>query len=98
MLSSSMFLIPLTTLFTLLSLVVQRNRLLMALLSLEAMMLTLVLLTTTTLSLFTPTSMFLCLILLSFSACEASLGLACLVAMMRSYGTDQIKALTLNKC
>uniref|UniRef100_UPI0030E0A801 NADH dehydrogenase subunit 4L n=1 Tax=Pilargis wolfi TaxID=3023926 RepID=UPI0030E0A801 len=98
MLSSTMFLLPLTTLFSMLTLVIQRKRLLMALLSLEAVILTLTLLTTMALSLLSPTNMFLCLVMLSFGACEASLGLACLVAMMRSYGSDQIKSLTLNKC
>lgn len=37
-------------------------------------------------------------ILLAFSACEASTGLALLVATARTHGTDQLQALSLLQC
>nr|BBH37235.1 NADH dehydrogenase subunit 4L [Priolepis cincta]BBI37586.1 NADH dehydrogenase subunit 4L [Priolepis cincta]BBI37681.1 NADH dehydrogenase subunit 4L [Priolepis sp. CBM:ZF:12222] len=38
------------------------------------------------------------LLLLAFSACEASAGLALLVATARTHGTDRLKNLTLLQC
>jgi len=38
------------------------------------------------------------IILLTFGACEASLGLRIIVLMSRSYGSDMIKSLRINKC
>jgi len=38
------------------------------------------------------------IILLTFGACEASLGLRILVVMSRSYGSDIINNLSINKC
>nr|BBI37556.1 NADH dehydrogenase subunit 4L [Trimma marinae] len=76
-----------------------RTHLLSALLCLEGMMLSLFLglslwaleLTSTNLSA-SP------LLLLAFSACEASTGLALLVATARTHGTDQLKSLNLLQC
>lgn len=38
------------------------------------------------------------LVVLTFGACEAALGLALLVSMGRGYGNDYLKQLVINKC
>jgi NADH-ubiquinone oxidoreductase chain 4L len=38
------------------------------------------------------------IILLSIGACEARLGLALIVLMSRTYGSDKIQSVTANKC
>nr|YP_009434357.1 NADH dehydrogenase subunit 4L [Odontobutis haifengensis]ATE80927.1 NADH dehydrogenase subunit 4L [Odontobutis haifengensis] len=76
-----------------------RTHLLSALICLEAMMLSLFLafslwaieLSSTN---FTPSPM----LLLAFSACEASAGLALLVATTRTHGTDHLQNLNLLQC
>nr|YP_009136931.1 NADH dehydrogenase subunit 4L [Strongylura anastomella]AKE32158.1 NADH dehydrogenase subunit 4L [Strongylura anastomella] len=90
---SSMFLLGLT------GLAFHRTHLLSALLCLEGMMLSLFIalslwvlqLDSTNLS---PSPM----ILLAFSACEASAGLALLVATARTHGTDRLQNLNLLQC
>nr|YP_009034435.1 NADH dehydrogenase subunit 4L [Phycodurus eques]WIL09504.1 NADH dehydrogenase subunit 4L [Phycodurus eques]WIL09894.1 NADH dehydrogenase subunit 4L [Phycodurus eques]WIL09907.1 NADH dehydrogenase subunit 4L [Phycodurus eques]WIL09920.1 NADH dehydrogenase subunit 4L [Phycodurus eques]WIL09933.1 NADH dehydrogenase subunit 4L [Phycodurus eques] len=90
---SSTFILGLT------GLALHRTHLLSALLCLEGMMLSLYM----TLSLWTfevssvsfmPSPM----LLLAFSACEASAGLALLVATSRTHGSDQLKALNILQC
>nr|WNH21733.1 NADH dehydrogenase subunit 4L [Paraclinus marmoratus] len=76
-----------------------RTHLLSALLCLEGMMLSLfIALSLWTLQLdstsFSPSPM----LLLAFSACEASAGLALLVATARTHGTDRLKNLNLLQC
>nr|BAG74820.1 NADH dehydrogenase subunit 4L [Xenotoca eiseni] len=76
-----------------------RTHLLSALLCLEGMMLSLfIALSTWTLQFnstnFAPSPM----ILLAFSACEASAGLALLVATARTHGTDRLQSLNLLQC
>nr|YP_009255982.1 NADH dehydrogenase subunit 4L [Syngnathus typhle]ANF05040.1 NADH dehydrogenase subunit 4L [Syngnathus typhle]QHN51628.1 NADH dehydrogenase subunit 4L [Syngnathus typhle] len=76
-----------------------RTHLLSALLCLEGMMLALyVTLSLWTLQLgsinFSPSPM----LLLAFSACEASAGLALLVATSRTHGTDHLQALNILQC
>ncbi|YP_009465638.1 NADH dehydrogenase subunit 4L (mitochondrion) [Syngnathoides biaculeatus] len=90
-----------STTFTLglMGLALHRTHLLSALLCLEGMMLSLyVALSLWTLQLdsinFSPSPM----LLLAFSACEASAGLALLVATSRTHGTDQMKALNILQC
>lgn len=77
------------------TLIMQRTHLLIALLALEGIILTLILLIIVT---FTHTNLFLCIVLLTIGACEARLGLACLVLIIRSSGTDRISSLTSMKC
>nr|ALQ78797.1 NADH dehydrogenase subunit 4L [Glycera capitata] len=85
----------LTTLSCLVTMITQRRHLLMALLALESVMLTLALV----IIMFSSTNeLFMSFILLTIAACEASLGLACLVITTRSYGNDYLKSLSLNKC
>jgi len=67
----------------------------MALLALEAMILSLILII---IILINTTWLMFVIAILTFGACEASLGLACITAISRSYGNDHINALSLNKC
>nr|YP_008964936.1 NADH dehydrogenase subunit 4L [Potamotrygon motoro]YP_010148281.1 NADH dehydrogenase subunit 4L [Potamotrygon orbignyi]YP_010428275.1 NADH dehydrogenase subunit 4L [Potamotrygon falkneri]AHB23380.1 NADH dehydrogenase subunit 4L [Potamotrygon motoro]QQV68705.1 NADH dehydrogenase subunit 4L [Potamotrygon orbignyi]USN93724.1 NADH dehydrogenase subunit 4L [Potamotrygon falkneri] len=90
---SSTFMLALT------GLAMNRSHLLSALICLEGMMLSLFiaisLWSTTMLS---PTCSPTPMILLTFSACEASLGLALLVATARTHGSDTLKNLNLLQC
>nr|UZT27125.1 NADH dehydrogenase subunit 4L [Sternaspis buzhinskajae] len=88
-------LLPLAFLTALFALMIQRKHFLMVLLTLEAVVLLFSL--SIPLILSTP-NLFMVLIILSLGACEASLGLALLVLMTRSYASDLIKALSINKC
>nr|ALQ78875.1 NADH dehydrogenase subunit 4L [Glycera tridactyla] len=90
--SSSIFL---TTSFAITTMITQRRHLLMALLALEAVMLTITLI----IVLFSSTNeLFMTFVVLTLAACEASLGLACLVIITRSLGNDLFKTLSSNKC
>nr|BBI37619.1 NADH dehydrogenase subunit 4L [Trimma cana] len=76
-----------------------RTHLLSALLCLEGMMLSLFLALSLwalefTSASFSPTA----LLLLAFSACEASAGLALLVATARTHGSDHLQTLSLLQC
>nr|AHI96034.1 NADH dehydrogenase subunit 4L [Odontobutis potamophila] len=76
-----------------------RTHLLSALLCLEAMMLSLFLaLSLWTLELNSTNSAASPMFLLAFSACEASTGLALLVATARTHGTDHLQNLNLLQC
>nr|QKX65246.1 NADH dehydrogenase subunit 4L [Acanthogobius stigmothonus] len=76
-----------------------RAHLLSALLCLEGMMLSLFLaLSLWTLELNVTSLTSSPMLLLAFSACEASAGLALLVATARTHGTDRLKSLNLLKC
>lgn len=41
---------------------------------------------------------YLCLVLISFGACEASVGLSLLVSLIRSHGNDFVSTLTIYEC
>nr|WNH21486.1 NADH dehydrogenase subunit 4L [Bathygobius geminatus] len=83
----------------LLGLAFHRTHLLSALLCLEGMMLSLFLaLSLWTLELGTMGFSASPLLLLAFSACEASAGLALLVATARTHGTDHLQSLNLLQC
>nr|AMO26095.1 NADH dehydrogenase subunit 4L [Acanthurus gahhm]WCJ44910.1 NADH dehydrogenase subunit 4L [Acanthurus xanthopterus] len=76
-----------------------RIHLLSALLCLEGMMLSLFIgLSLWTLHFSSISSLATPLLLLTFSACEASVGLALLVAMARTHGSDRIATLNLLQC
>nr|BBI37665.1 NADH dehydrogenase subunit 4L [Trimma taylori] len=76
-----------------------RTHLLSALLCLEGMMLSLFLaLSLWSLELDSSNFSAAPLLLLTFSACEASAGLALLVATARTHGTDQMQSLNLLQC
>nr|YP_008593387.1 NADH dehydrogenase subunit 4L [Trichogaster lalius]BAN83316.1 NADH dehydrogenase subunit 4L [Trichogaster lalius] len=76
-----------------------RTHLLSALLCLEGMMLSLyIALSLWTLQLDSSSSSSAPMLLLAFSACEASAGLALLVATARTHGTDRLQNLNLLQC
>nr|YP_009434751.1 NADH dehydrogenase subunit 4L [Mugilogobius myxodermus]ATG24551.1 NADH dehydrogenase subunit 4L [Mugilogobius myxodermus] len=76
-----------------------RTHLLSTLLCLEGMMLSLfIALSLWTLELNTSSFSASPMLLLAFSACEASAGLALLVATARTHGTDRLKNLNLLQC
>nr|YP_010960322.1 NADH dehydrogenase subunit 4L [Symphysanodon katayamai]WNH37686.1 NADH dehydrogenase subunit 4L [Symphysanodon katayamai] len=76
-----------------------RTHLLSALLCLEGLMLSLfIALSLWTLQLDSTSFSTAPMLLLAFSACEASAGLALLVATTRTHGSDRLKNLNLLKC
>nr|YP_001491378.1 NADH dehydrogenase subunit 4L [Triacanthus biaculeatus]BAF51902.1 NADH dehydrogenase subunit 4L [Triacanthus biaculeatus] len=76
-----------------------RTHLLSALLCLEGMMLSLfIAFSLWALQLDTMSFSASPMLLLAFSACEASTGLALMVATARTHGTDRLKALNLLQC
>nr|YP_220623.1 NADH dehydrogenase subunit 4L [Sundasalanx mekongensis]BAD89236.1 NADH dehydrogenase subunit 4L [Sundasalanx mekongensis] len=83
----------------LVGLALRRTHLLSALLCLEGMMLSLFM-ALSLWTLMTETANFsaIPLVLLAFSACEASTGLAILVATSRTHGSDQIQNLNILQC
>ncbi|YP_008578246.1 NADH dehydrogenase subunit 4L (mitochondrion) [Carcharodon carcharias] len=83
----------------LMGLALNRYHLLSALLCLESMLLTLfITIAIWTLTLNSTSSSITPMILLTFSACEASAGLAILVATSRSHGSDNLQNLNLLQC
>src|SRR5258708_7165931 len=81
-----------------LALLIQRSHFLISLLCLEGVMLRTVLfipLLTYSISIILPT---IRIVILTFGACEASLGLSLLVKMSRSCGSDIMSSLSINKC
>ncbi len=87
------FFIPIRTFRAFITIVIQRQHLLITLLALEGVILTLSFIV----RLFYR-ELFFILILLTFGACEASLGLACLVSITRRYGNDLFNSLISAKC
>lgn len=94
MILSSISLLPLATLAAIITLVLQRRHILIALLALEGIILTLIII----IILIYPGEIYSALIVLTFGACEARLGLACLVAITRTYGTDLFSSLSVHQC
>lgn len=86
---------PIFVLISLTCVIIQRNHLLIALLALEAIILGLIIIVI----IITNSSWLIFIIaILTFGACEARLGLACITAIRRSYGNDHINSLNINKC
>nr|URP31077.1 NADH dehydrogenase subunit 4L [Syllis sp. JYC-2022] len=86
------------TMFALISLVNTKKSFLMCLLNLEIMTLSIIMFTLLSSMIMSSTEGLNSLILLTLSACEASLGLACLVKMLRLQGNDSLKSLNMIKC
>nr|YP_010502219.1 NADH dehydrogenase subunit 4L [Leocrates chinensis]UXC96464.1 NADH dehydrogenase subunit 4L [Leocrates chinensis] len=84
----------LATISAITTMALQRHHILMCLLALEGMILMLLAFIISVSSM----ELFLSLVILTMGACEASLGLACLVLMTRSFGNDMIASLTSSKC
>nr|QRB83210.1 NADH dehydrogenase subunit 4L [Odontobutis platycephala] len=97
--SPAHFTFSMAFLLGLMGLTFHRTHLLSALLCLEAMMLSLFLaLSLWTLELNSTSFSASPMLLLAFSACEASAGLALLVATTRTHGTDHLQNLNLLQC
>nr|YP_010515087.1 NADH dehydrogenase subunit 4L [Narcine timlei]UXL87073.1 NADH dehydrogenase subunit 4L [Narcine timlei] len=93
------FIIISTFMFSLMGLALNRSHLLSALICLESMMLSLFISIALWTMMMNSTSWTISpMILLTFSACEASSGLALLVASTRTHGSDQLKNLNLLQC
>nr|YP_010029024.1 NADH dehydrogenase subunit 4L [Lemniscomys barbarus]QOU09841.1 NADH dehydrogenase subunit 4L [Lemniscomys barbarus] len=76
-----------------------RSHLMSTLLCLEGMMLSLfIMTTTTTLNANSMISMAIPIVILVFAACEAAVGLALLVKVSNTYGTDFVQNLNLLQC
>ena len=88
-------LLPFIIISAIITVILQRKHLLIALLAFEGIILGLI-----ALYIFTspPSDIFISIILLTMGACEASLGLACLVNITRSYGNDHLNSICLSKC
>nr|YP_009378342.1 NADH dehydrogenase subunit 4L [Solemya velesiana]ARH10774.1 NADH dehydrogenase subunit 4L [Solemya velesiana] len=78
------------------TIMIQYKHLLNMLLSLEAMMLSLFIMMSASSTL--STESFFLLILITLGACEASLGLAILVALIRTHGNDYVFNFNSMKC
>lgn len=91
-------LISLITIIALFNFVLQRKHILIALLSLEASILRLALLITLSYASSAFSELFICLVILTLGACEARVALALLVLISRSFGSDMIKSISINKC
>ena len=94
---SLIFLTPFSVLLALITLSIQRNHLLIALLVLEAIILTLTLIIASFTIILNASELILTLVILTFGACEARLGLACLVAISRVHGNDICKIIAITK-
>src|SRR6218665_4195182 len=89
------FLLPLVAILNLIS---NQAHFLLTLLSLEGIILRLVLFVPLTLSVLSATNTSVSVILLTFGVCEARIGLSLIVLISRSFGTDILNSLTINKC
>ncbi len=98
MINSILIIIILTPIIALLNLITNHSHFLITLLSLEGIILTLVLIIPTTLSAVGAENVATRVILLTFGACEARLGLRLMVLISRKYGSDLLSTLTSNKC
>nr|YP_009355580.1 NADH dehydrogenase subunit 4L [Trichonotus setiger]BAX03923.1 NADH dehydrogenase subunit 4L [Trichonotus elegans]BBU26053.1 NADH dehydrogenase subunit 4L [Trichonotus elegans] len=97
--SPTHFSISATFLIAMTGLVLCRTHLLSALLCLEMMMLSLYIgLSMWALQIHSTTPSLSPMVLLSFSACEASAGLALLVATARTHGSDRLQSFNLLRC
>nr|YP_003457000.1 NADH dehydrogenase subunit 4L [Rhynchactis macrothrix]BAI77308.1 NADH dehydrogenase subunit 4L [Rhynchactis macrothrix] len=95
----SHFTLSTTFMLGLAGLAFHRTHLLSALLCLEAMMLSLfITLSVWAMQLSTTNFSAAPMLLLAFSACEAAVGLALLVATTRTHGTDRLQSLNLLQC
>ena len=79
-------------------LIINKNHLLLSLLALERLILRLVILIPINIIISNIQSLFIRIVLLSIGACEARIGLALIVIISRTYGSDMIKSLSIRKC
>jgi NADH-ubiquinone oxidoreductase chain 4L len=98
LMNNYIILIEVCSLVSIFGLIVNKKHLLISLLYLEAFILRLVIIIPMCLSIIISQSIFISIVLLSIGACEARLGLALLVMISRSYGSDLISGIFINKC
>lgn len=98
MTSNLLSIIQILPLIAILALILRHSHLLITLLSLEAIILTIVLFVPLSLTLSGIPLVIMRVVLLTFGACEARLGLRLIVIIARSYGSDLINSLSINKC
>nr|YP_009229186.1 NADH dehydrogenase subunit 4L [Tylototriton kweichowensis]ALS92812.1 NADH dehydrogenase subunit 4L [Tylototriton kweichowensis]WAK99373.1 NADH dehydrogenase subunit 4L [Tylototriton kweichowensis] len=97
--SSTLFTITSAFSLSITGLMLHRTHFLSALLCLEGMMLAMfIAISALSVQMNTGSSLSLPMFLLTLSACEASTGLALMVATTRTHGTDHLKNLNLLKC
>lgn len=89
------FLLPLVAM---LNLITNQSHFLITLLSLEGITLSLVLFVPLSLSVANAPNTSIRVVLLTFGACEARVGLSLIVLISRSFGTDILNSLTISKC
>nr|YP_010531594.1 NADH dehydrogenase subunit 4L [Aspidoscelis dixoni]YP_010531607.1 NADH dehydrogenase subunit 4L [Aspidoscelis neotesselatus]YP_010531633.1 NADH dehydrogenase subunit 4L [Aspidoscelis tesselatus]YP_010531659.1 NADH dehydrogenase subunit 4L [Aspidoscelis neomexicanus]YP_010531685.1 NADH dehydrogenase subunit 4L [Aspidoscelis marmoratus]UXX17928.1 NADH dehydrogenase subunit 4L [Aspidoscelis dixoni]UXX17941.1 NADH dehydrogenase subunit 4L [Aspidoscelis dixoni]UXX17954.1 NADH dehydrogenase sub len=93
------FMISASFTLSLLGLAIYRTHLISALLCIENMTLSLfLLLSTLSMNLLSTMLMTTPIILLTFAACEASTGLALMIATARTHGSDHLKTFNLLQC
>nr|AKS48930.1 NADH dehydrogenase subunit 4L [Trypanobia cryptica] len=93
-----LFMSPMIIFCPLMSIMLTSNHLLGALLNLEASLLGMLLFLTSTLFLSSSSDAIIILVILTMGACEASIGLACVCIMTRSYGNDHVKSMDFPSC
>lgn len=98
LINSYIIILQICSISAIVALILNKNHLLMSLLALEAFILRLVIIVPMTLSITSARAIFTRIILLSIGACEARLGLALIVLISRTYGSDKIQSVTINKC
>lgn len=98
LINSYRIILEICSLIAVIILITNKNHLLISLLALESLMLRLVILIPTNILISNVQSLFFRIVLLSIGACEARLGLALIVIISRTYGSDIIKSLSLRKC
>nr|YP_009131509.1 NADH dehydrogenase subunit 4L [Tevnia jerichonana]AIL54895.1 NADH dehydrogenase subunit 4L [Tevnia jerichonana] len=91
-------LLPILVFSSLMSFILQRRHLLMALLALESTTLMTMIFAASIYGAPSQFNIIIILVIMTLAACEASLGLALMVVMTRSYGSDSMKLLSINKC
>jgi len=89
---------PIIIIAPLLAIIITRKHLLTALLNLEAATLAIVIFIFILLFSINQSININILILLTMGACEARLGLTCIVIIMRSFGSDMLKTTPIVKC
>nr|YP_001315151.1 NADH dehydrogenase subunit 4L [Perionyx excavatus]ABQ01588.1 NADH dehydrogenase subunit 4L [Perionyx excavatus] len=98
MINTTQTILCLLPIMAMMNMLLNQTHFLMTLLSLEGITLSLVLFIPLILMNAQAPNAAMAVILLTFGACEASLGLSLMVTMSRSYGNDMLKSLTSTKC
>ena len=89
---------PILVSSSLITFILQRRHLLIALLALERTTLITIIFAATIYGAPSQFNIIIILVIITLAACEARLGLALIVIITRSYGSDTVKLLTINKC